>query len=68
MHVCLLALACAHQNFLFKSKSEDSPLKAVDFGLSDFRKPGEGGGEEGAEEGGGRGEGLGMVSPPLFPA
>lgn len=28
------------QNFLLKSKEEDSPLKAVDFGLSDFRKPG----------------------------
>lgn len=28
------------ENFLFKGKEEDSPLKAVDFGLSDFRKPG----------------------------
>lgn len=33
--------AAASQNFLFKSKSENSDLKAVDFGLSDFRKPGE---------------------------
>jgi len=29
------------QNFLFKSTREDSPLKATDFGLSDFIKPGE---------------------------
>lgn len=28
------------QNFLFKSKALDSPLKATDFGLSDFIKPG----------------------------
>ncbi|KAE8705016.1 Calcium-dependent protein kinase 16 [Hibiscus syriacus] len=28
------------ENFLFKSTSEDSPLKATDFGLSDFIKPG----------------------------
>ncbi|XP_031475866.1 calcium-dependent protein kinase 28-like [Nymphaea colorata] len=28
------------ENFLFKSKKEDSPLKATDFGLSDFTKPG----------------------------
>eukprot|EP00271_Cylindrocystis_brebissonii_P020863 TRINITY_DN715_c0_g1_i1.p1 TRINITY_DN715_c0_g1~~TRINITY_DN715_c0_g1_i1.p1 ORF type:complete len:556 (-),score=128.92 TRINITY_DN715_c0_g1_i1:703-2370(-) len=28
------------ENFLFKSKDEDSVLKATDFGLSDFRKPG----------------------------
>ncbi|KAM7524074.1 hypothetical protein LguiA_013976 [Lonicera macranthoides] len=27
------------ENFLFKSKKEDSPLKATDFGLSDFIKP-----------------------------
>ncbi|KAJ0750949.1 putative protein kinase CAMK-CDPK family [Helianthus annuus] len=27
-------------NFLFKSTKEDSPLKAVDFGLSDFIRPG----------------------------
>ncbi|KAE8696188.1 Calcium-dependent protein kinase 16 [Hibiscus syriacus] len=27
------------ENFLFKSTSEDSPLKATDFGLSDFIKP-----------------------------
>lgn len=30
------------QNFLLKSTKEDSPLKATDFGLSDFIKPGEG--------------------------
>uniref|UniRef100_A0A6N2KW46 non-specific serine/threonine protein kinase n=1 Tax=Salix viminalis TaxID=40686 RepID=A0A6N2KW46_SALVM len=29
------------ENFLFKSTKEDSPLKATDFGLSDFIKPGE---------------------------
>ncbi|XP_074304541.1 CDPK-related kinase 5-like isoform X2 [Silene latifolia] len=28
------------ENFLFVSKDEDSPLKAIDFGLSDFVKPG----------------------------
>eukprot|EP00249_Psilotum_nudum_P022482 c28533_g1_i1 orf=588-2150(+) len=28
------------ENFLFKSQSEDSSLKATDFGLSDFIKPG----------------------------
>jgi calcium-dependent protein kinase len=28
------------ENFLFKSPAEDSPLKAVDFGLSDYIKPG----------------------------
>jgi hypothetical protein len=28
------------QNFLFKSSKEDSPLKATDFGLSDYIKPG----------------------------
>ncbi|CAK9320742.1 unnamed protein product [Citrullus colocynthis] len=28
------------ENFLFKSAKEDSPLKATDFGLSDFIKPG----------------------------
>lgn len=27
------------ENFLFKARSEDSPLKATDFGLSDFIKP-----------------------------
>lgn len=33
---CLLFV----QNFLFVSKDEDSSLKAIDFGLSDFVKPG----------------------------
>ncbi|KAK8653079.1 hypothetical protein V6N13_127094 [Hibiscus sabdariffa] len=28
------------ENFLFKSSREDSPLKATDFGLSDFIRPG----------------------------
>ncbi|CAI5503281.1 unnamed protein product, partial [Closterium sp. Naga37s-1] len=28
------------ENFLFANKTEESPLKATDFGLSDFRKPG----------------------------
>ncbi|CAM6007899.1 unnamed protein product [Sphagnum balticum] len=28
------------ENFLFKSPKEDSPLKAIDFGLSDYIKPG----------------------------
>lgn len=30
----------AMQNFLFKSSKDDSPLKATDFGLSDYIKPG----------------------------
>jgi hypothetical protein len=29
-----------HQNFLFTSKDENSQLKAIDFGLSDYVKPG----------------------------
>jgi calcium-dependent protein kinase len=29
------------ENFLFLSKDEDSPLKATDFGLSVFYKPGD---------------------------
>jgi hypothetical protein len=28
------------QNFLFSTKDENSELKAIDFGLSDFVKPG----------------------------
>ena len=28
------------QNFLFVSKDEKSPIKAIDFGLSDFVNPG----------------------------
>lgn len=28
------------QNFLFTTKDESAPLKAIDFGLSDFIKPG----------------------------
>jgi serine/threonine protein kinase len=30
------------ENFLFKSPKEDSPLKATDFGLSDYIRPGRG--------------------------
>jgi len=29
------------QNFLFTSKEDNAPLKAIDFGLSDYVKPGE---------------------------
>ena len=29
------------QNFLFKTRDEYSPIRAIDFGLSDFLKPGE---------------------------
>jgi hypothetical protein len=29
------------QNFLFTTKDEHAQLKAIDFGLSDFIKPGE---------------------------
>lgn len=28
------------QNFLYLTKEENSPLKAIDFGLSDYVKPG----------------------------
>ena len=28
------------QNFLFCTKDETSPLKAIDFGLSDYARPG----------------------------
>lgn len=30
------------QNFLFSTRDEDAPLKIIDFGLSDFIKPGNG--------------------------
>ncbi|CAI7783831.1 unnamed protein product [Closterium sp. NIES-54] len=46
------------ENFLFANKTEESPLKATDFGLSDFRKPGAGGG-------GGVGEVRGRGSRPI---
>ena len=41
-HVCGLIYLCFlfFQNFLFSSKDENSPLKVIDFGLSDFVKPG----------------------------
>ena len=29
------------QNFLYASKDDNSPLKVIDFGLSDFVRPGE---------------------------
>jgi hypothetical protein len=28
------------QNFLYSTKADDAPLKAIDFGLSDFVLPG----------------------------
>lgn len=28
------------QNFLFTKREEDAPMKVIDFGLSDFIKPG----------------------------
>lgn len=28
------------QNFLFATRDEDAPMKVIDFGLSDFIKPG----------------------------
>lgn len=28
------------QNFLFSTRDEDAPLKVIDFGLSDFIRPG----------------------------
>lgn len=28
------------QNFLFATKDEDAPMKVIDFGLSDFIRPG----------------------------
>lgn len=36
-----LGISFPLQNFLFVSKDEDSTLKAIDFGLSDYVKPGE---------------------------
>jgi len=30
----------AWQNFLFVTKDEDTPMKVIDFGLSDFIRPG----------------------------
>lgn len=35
-----LCIILCFQNFLFKSTKEDSPLKATDFGLSNFIRPG----------------------------
>ena len=32
---------CFLQNFLFTTKDEASPLKAIDFGLSDYARPGD---------------------------
>lgn len=32
----------ALQNFLFTTKDEDAPMKVIDFGLSDFIRPGNG--------------------------
>jgi len=37
---CLLNNTFFFQNFLFTSKDENAHLKAIDFGLSDFVKPG----------------------------
>lgn len=37
---CLTVAFLLDQNFLFTSKEENSQLKAIDFGLSDFVKPG----------------------------
>ncbi|KAG5528880.1 hypothetical protein RHGRI_029517 [Rhododendron griersonianum] len=37
--LCHLTIELLDQNFLFTSKEENSPLKAIDFGLSDFVKP-----------------------------
>jgi hypothetical protein len=40
MYGDLCICAFLFQNFLFSSKDENSPLKVIDFGLSDFVKPG----------------------------
>lgn len=37
-----LLLTSLFQNFLFMSKSEDADMKLIDFGLSDFIRPGNG--------------------------
>lgn len=34
------AVVTVYQNFLFTTRDEDAPLKIIDFGLSDFVKPG----------------------------
>ncbi|GMP28066.1 hypothetical protein CsSME_00003762 [Camellia sinensis var. sinensis] len=39
--ICIHLFWYLDQNFLFASKDEDSQLKAIDFGLSDFVKPDE---------------------------
>lgn len=36
----LTPLYCSFQNFLYAKKDESSELKAIDFGLSDFVRPG----------------------------
>jgi serine/threonine protein kinase len=41
MYVDSFICAFFFQNFLFSSKDENSPLKVIDFGLSDFVKPDE---------------------------
>lgn len=39
-----MLLDCSHdfilQNFLFTTKDENAPMKIIDFGLSDFIRPG----------------------------
>lgn len=37
-----LFLFVVEQNFLFTSRSEDADMKLIDFGLSDFVRPGNG--------------------------
>ena len=39
LHNTKLSFLCK-QNFLYTSKDDNSTLKAIDFGLSDFVKPG----------------------------
>jgi hypothetical protein len=36
----ILPLNVVKQNFLFSTKDEHSPMKIIDFGLSDFIRPG----------------------------
>ncbi|KAI5005742.1 hypothetical protein ZWY2020_032985 [Hordeum vulgare] len=38
LYLCFLLSPCHRPNFLFSSKEENSPLKVIDFGFSDFVK------------------------------
>ena len=41
LSIKLIFFFLQYQNFLYTAKDESSPLKAIDFGLSDFARPGQ---------------------------